>query len=447
MYNEILKLIQKYDKYIIEVYIEKTKTKRFRKRDLVIEDISSNTSLGGQLRIYYKSSVLYAYFNDINKIEQLLDSLVRHIEIYKNKKHDFHYEITDFNSIVLFNHTSNNNENFEVAIDYINNKMEILKNSCNLHLCVLNYGSIIKEKIYINSLGSIIIQNFDDHSFNGAIFINKNKNIRHYSIASGGIALNEALERFEEQCNILKESYLTTLPIISINKDFYDIILDHESAGVFIHETIGHMSEIDTKAMDCDKFIKGGLISNDLLNVNDDPSLDNYKGSYLFDDQGNLGRKTKIIEQGTFSNYLVDRRANKLLGLPLTGNSRLVNFSHPPIVRMSNIFVKPGTGDVDNMISSIKFGLYIRGVKSATTEGFKFRIVPNAAFVIKMGKIVGQTNNIIITGNKESLLSISDLSSNTKTNTGMFCSKENQRHLPVSVTAPAIRFKCRVEEF
>lgn len=447
MKNYLSDIVQRFNQENIEVVVETSKAKRVKKRQSVIEDISTSYQFGGQIRLYKNNRMYFAVFTDVHYFETIMESLIRLANFQGNKwnylTHSSFYESHE--PLTLFPNMEVA-DNFGQTIDYLSQKYSVLSESIPLHLDIINYGAISKEKLYLNSAGKMLSQTFTDHTFSRTCFIRKKGNLRNYTISAGGVSLDKAEAEFDQQVDKLVNMYLKDLPIIDVPSGMYDVILDYEFAGTLIHETIGHLAEADNLTSNLYKELKGKQVASEILNVCDDPRYKDLKGSYLFDDQGENAQSTVLCNHGALCNFLSDRKTSELYDIPITGNSRSINYSHLPLVRMSNLFVQPGETDLDEMIGNIDYGLFVVGAKSAITNNAQFRISANAGFIIKNGNIIGMTNDIVLSGNLDTLKSIHSISRTQKTLTGMFCTKGNQRNLPVSATVPEIKLRCYVEE-
>lgn len=181
----------------------------------------------------------------------------------------------------------------------------------------------------------------------------------------------------------------------------YDVVLDAEVSGLFIHEAFGHLSEADN------------LVGNDALgktmtfgsqfavsefNVIDDPTLEGFPGSYVYDHEGTKSKKIYLIKDGKLSGRLHSiESANYMNEMP-TGHSRAKNFGFTPIVRMGNIYIDKDKHSLDDMIKSIDKGLYLFGSAGGQTNGDTFTFAVQGAYEIENGEITGMVRDLALTG-------------------------------------------------
>jgi TldD protein len=220
----------------------------------------------------------------------------------------------------------------------------------------------------------------------------------------------------------------------------FDVVLDQELAGVFIHEAVGHASEADT-VLEGDSCLEGKIgqrIGSELVTVRDDPTLLRY-GYYPYDSEGVPSHCTTIIEKGVMKAYLNSREtAAKLGGEP--GNARSGGLARP-VVRMSNTFIENGDMTKEEVFEGVN-GIYLRGSRGGqvnTGEGvFQFNAV--MGYRVKNGEIGEPIRDVSLSGNTlKTLNSIVRVADDLKFNSGR-CGKAGQG-VPVGDGSPHILVK------
>lgn len=167
----------------------------------------------------------------------------------------------------------------------------------------------------------------------------------------------------------------------------FNVIMDPELAGVFIHEALGHASEADT-VLEGDSCIEGMLgkaIGSKLVTVRDDPTLVRY-GYYPYDSEGVPSQRTTIIEKGVLKSYLNSREtALKFKGHP--GNARAGGLMRP-VVRMSNTFIDNGDMSREEVFEGVD-GIYLKGSRGGQVNTgeciFQFNAV--MGYIVKNGEL------------------------------------------------------------
>jgi TldD protein len=125
-----------------------------------------------------------------------------------------------------------------------------------------------------------------------------------------------------------------------------------------------------------------------------------------------------------------------------TGNARAINYLFPPIVRMTNTYIEPGTTNFQDMISDIKEGIYARDWYGGTTSLEMFTFSAGEAYMIRNGKVEELLRSVVLTGNVFATLNnIDAIGNDLDMNQGGGCGKAGQSPLPVSNGSPHIRIR------
>ena len=231
-----------------------------------------------------------------------------------------------------------------------------------------------------------------------------------------------------------------------VNGGVYTVILDPQLAGVFAHETFGHLSEADfvyenPQALEMMKL--GRRFGTDILNIIDEGTIEGENGFTAYDDEGVRGGKTYLIKDGILVGRLHSRETAGRLGEKPTGNARAINAFYRPIVRMTNTFIDKGETDFDEMLSGIKDGIYACGFLGGNTDLERFTFSSAYAYKIENGKITTPLRDVILSGNVfETMKNITMIGSDRTLFGGLGgCGKGGQSPLPVSDGSPHIRIK------
>ncbi len=174
----------------------------------------------------------------------------------------------------------------------------------------------------------------------------------------------------------------------------------------------------------------------------DDGTIQDRRGSLNMDDEGNPTQRTVLIEDGILRGYLQDSLNARLMGVPVTGNARRESFAHLPIPRMTNTMMLAGDKTPEEIIASVKHGLYAAnfgGGQVDITSG-KFVFSTTEAYLIEDGKITHPVKGATLIGNgPEALTRVSMIGNDMKLDPGVgTCGKEGQS-VPVGVGQPTVR--------
>jgi TldD protein len=226
----------------------------------------------------------------------------------------------------------------------------------------------------------------------------------------------------------------------------YPVVVDQMLAGVFIHEAFGHLSEADfiyenPKAREM--MTLGRRFGKGILNVYDDGSIPNQRGTTLYDDEGTPARRNWLIRDGELVGRLHSRQTAAKLGEKASGNARAINYRFAPIVRMTNTAIENGATSFEDMIKDIELGLYACEAYGGQTQLENFSFSSGYAYIIRNGKIAEMVKDVILAGNLFTTLENIDAIGNDFKwlNTGGGCGKGNQFPLPVGMGAPHIRIQ------
>jgi TldD protein len=186
----------------------------------------------------------------------------------------------------------------------------------------------------------------------------------------------------------------------------------------------------------------GKRVASDVCTIVDDGTLPFRRGSLNMDDEGTPTKRTVLIERGILRGYITDRLNAKLMGIPLTGNGRRESFQSIPLPRMTNTFMLAGESDPDDIVKSVKKGLYavsFGGGQVDITNG-KFVFSTSEAYLIEDGKITRPVKGATLIGNGPEILTrVSMVGHDLKLDEGIgTCGKDGQS-VPVGVGLPTIK--------
>jgi TldD protein len=222
------------------------------------------------------------------------------------------------------------------------------------------------------------------------------------------------------------------------------VVLGPGWPGVLLHEAIGHGLEGDFNRKGSSTFSGriGERVAAKGVTVVDDGTLADRRGSLNIDDEGNPTECTVLIEDGVLKGYIQDTMNARLMGMPLTGNARRESFAHLPMPRMTNTYMLGGDKDPDEIIASVKHGLYavnFGGGQVDITNG-KFVFSASEAYMIEDGKISYPVKGATLIGNGPEVLNrVSMIGNDMRLDSGVgVCGKEGQS-VPVGVGQPTLR--------
>lgn len=214
--------------------------------------------------------------------------------------------------------------------------------------------------------------------------------------------------------------------------------------GVLLHEAVGHGLEGDfnRKGISAYSGRMGQKVASELCTIVDNGTLPNRRGSLNVDDEGIPTQNNVLIENGILKNYMMDKRNARLMGVKSTGNGRRESYANLPLPRMTNTYMLAGESDPEEILRSVKKGLYavnFGGGQVDITSG-KFVFSASEAYLIEDGKIGAPVKGATLIGNGPDVLTkVSMVGNDLKLDSGVgVCGKDGQS-VPVGVGQPTLR--------
>lgn len=223
-----------------------------------------------------------------------------------------------------------------------------------------------------------------------------------------------------------------------------EVVLGPGWPGILLHEAIGHGLEADFNRKKTSAFsgLVNQRVASELCTVVDDGTIPGRRGSLNVDDEGHITGRTVLIENGILREYMSDYLNAGLMKAARTGNGRRQSYKHMPMPRMTNTFMLAGGDDKEDIIRSVKRGLYavqFGGGQVDITSG-EFAFSASEAYLIEDGKITAPVKGATLRGNgPESLKQVTAVGNDLELDLGVgVCGKDGQS-VPVGVGLPTIK--------
>src|SRR6266851_1764293 len=223
-----------------------------------------------------------------------------------------------------------------------------------------------------------------------------------------------------------------------------EVVLGPGWPGVLLHEAVGHGLEADFNRKKTSAFagLIGKRVASEKCTVVDNGTMPWRRGSLNVDDEGQPTQETVLIENGILKGYLSDKLSSKLMGLADTGNGRRESYEHIPMPRMTNTYMLAGQDNPEDIIRSVKRGVYavnFGGGQVDITNG-KFVFSASEAYMIEDGQITAPIKGATLIGNGPDVLTrVSMVGNDLKLDEGVgTCGKDGQA-VPVGVGIPTIK--------
>ncbi|HZS44300.1 MAG TPA: metalloprotease TldD [Blastocatellia bacterium] len=237
---------------------------------------------------------------------------------------------------------------------------------------------------------------------------------------------------------------LMQLEAIDAPAGVMEVVLGPGWPGVMLHEAVGHGLEADFNRKKTSAFsgLIGQRVASEVCTVIDDGTIPDRRGSLNIDDEGTPTQRTVLIEKGILKGYINDKLSARLLNVPPTGNGRRESYQHVPMPRMTNTFMVAGDQTKDEIIRSVKRGLYavqFGGGQVDITNG-KFVFSASEAYLIEDGKVTAPVRGATLIGNgPDALTKVTAVAADLELDEGVgVCGKDGQS-VPVGVGLPTVK--------
>ncbi|ATG75259.1 metalloprotease TldD [Zobellella denitrificans] len=222
------------------------------------------------------------------------------------------------------------------------------------------------------------------------------------------------------------------------------VVLGAGWPGVLLHEAVGHGLEGDFNRKGSSAYAGriGERVASPLCTIVDDGTLANRRGSLSIDDEGTASGYNVLIENGILKGYMQDKLNARLMKMAPTGNGRRESYAHLPMPRMTNTYMLPGETPPEEIIKSVKKGIYapnFGGGQVDITSG-RFVFSASEAYLIEDGKLTAPIKGATLIGNgPEAMSQVSMVGNDLALDTGVgVCGKDGQS-VPVGVGQPTLK--------
>jgi len=224
------------------------------------------------------------------------------------------------------------------------------------------------------------------------------------------------------------------------------VVLAPGSSGVLLHEAVGHGLEADFNRKRTSNYTDcvGEEVASPLVTVVDDPSIEGARGSMNVDDEGVVPKPHLLIERGVLRGYMHDRISADFFKQRRSGSGRRESFRDAPMPRMTNTFMQAGEDDPEQIVRSVKRGIYAAkfsgGQVNISNGDFVFSVVEG--YLIEGGRLTAPLKGATLIGNGPAAMrTVTMLGHDLEHSDGMWsCGKDGQT-VPVGVGMPTVKFE------
>ncbi len=223
-----------------------------------------------------------------------------------------------------------------------------------------------------------------------------------------------------------------------------EVVLGSGWPGILLHEAIGHGLEGDFNRKKTSAFsgLLGQRVASPGVTVIDDGTMPDRRGSLTVDDEGTPSSRTVLIEDGVLVGFIQDRLNARLMGMRATGNGRRQSYAHAPMPRMTNTVMLGGSSVPQEMIGSVKRGLYavnFGGGQVDITSG-KFVFSASEAYLIEDGKVTAPVKGATLIGNgPDALTKVAMIGNDMTLDPGIGTCGKSGQGVPVGVGQPTLK--------
>ena len=282
---------------------------------------------------------------------------------------------------------------------------------------------------------------------NVSVVVGEGDRMETGSEGRGGRAVYDAWldpESWKSQTDEALRQALVNLTSVPAPAGEMEVVLGPGWPGILLHEAIGHGLEGDFNRKKTSAFagLRGERVASPGVTVIDDGTIADRRGSLTVDDEGTPSSHTVLIEDGILKGYMQDRMNARLMGDQPTGNGRRESYAHAPMPRMTNTYMLSGQHEQEEIIKTVKKGLYavnFGGGQVDITSG-KFVFSASEAYMVEDGVIGAPVKGATLIGNGPDVLTkVSMIGNDMALDPGVgTCGKDGQG-VPVGVGQPTLK--------
>ncbi len=441
--HQLAELLKKHSADYIEAHLEESQTSHITYRGRKLESVNKSTSIGGNVRALVRGGWGFVSFNSFDELPNRVESAIKQAQFVGSEESKLS-EVEPVVDTVLAAKDKN-----PVTISLAEKKQlldeynDIIWGIPGIQTSTINYGDGRKKVIFLNSSGSYIEQEKTDVTVRLTAVAAEGNEVQQAGVSLGSRGDYAAIQSLNPQVEHIARLAVELLSAPQVKGGEYTVVLDPVLAGVFVHEAFGHLSEADfvyENEQLRQIMTLGKEFGNSGLNIVDSAAVPGLRGSYKYDDEGVPATKTYLIKEGKLVGRLHSRETAARMKEKPTGNARAINYRYPPIVRMTNTYIEPGSASFEDMIADVKEGVYVKNWYGGMTSMEMFTFSAGEAYMIRNGKVAETLRPVVLTGNVfDTLKNIDAIGNDLDMNQGGGCGKGAQSPLPVSNGSPHIR--------
>ncbi len=429
-----------------ELFLEDSKSESIILDDNQIKSSSYKSDLGYGLRAITGEVVAYSHSSDLSK-KSLNESSKNLKSTLSSASGTYNFEIKRTNKKYYSEKDPIEAKNFKSKIEILNKVNDYVRNKNQSVRQVT--ATLLGEHRAIEILrsgGELLTDDRPLVRFNVSVMLEKNGRKESAVYGVGGRQNYDAYLNEKNWKSVCDEA----LRIADVNLNSkpapageMQVVLGPGWPAILIHEAIGHGLEGDFNRKKTSAFhdLVGLRVASEGVTIIDDGTLENKRGSLTIDDEGTPTEKTVLIENGILKNFMQDRLNARLMNTRSTGNGRRESYRHVVMPRMRNTIMLNGNHSQEEMIKSVKKGIFavsFGGGQVDITSG-KFVFNCTEAYEIINGKVGSPIKGATLIGDGPSALKeVSMVGNDMMLDPGIgTCGKAGQG-VPVGVGQPSL---------
>lgn len=429
-----------------DLFFEHTLSNRLTLLDGAVNRVSSNIDYGVGIRVIVGDQTGYAFVENTN-LEDMIQAAKTAANIASSTKQ---FAPLKIDKRYFDNHYTIKHPWLDAAVDSkkfylqeLNKKIFSLDKRIIKSIAILNDSS--SRILFFNSEGTLCTD------YQPMCFMYAQCTMEQ----NGQIETGTSSRSFRMGLEFLTDELVDTLAKEAVEKASFmftatkpkggemPVVMAAGGSGILLHEAIGHAFEADFNRKNTSIFSDklGKLICNKNINVVDDGTVNQARGSINFDDEGIESQKTYIVKDGVLESYLHDRISAKHYGLNPTGNGRRESFRCMPLPRMRVTYMENGNMDEKDIISSVKQGIYVDDFTNGQVQigAGDFTFFVKTGYMIENGQLTQPIKDINIIGNgPQALADISMVANNLKLDEGVGSCGKSGQNVPVGYGIPTV---------
>ncbi len=450
--NLLRELIQKHKEACdyLEIRLEQSAESGLVFSGKELESLTQKQEQGGYVRALIKGGWGEASFNDLSQIESYVQQAIQSAKrIGKGTS-----QLASVNGVEDDVALDLKEDPRTLALEekvklFSNYNQQILKADPLITSSRVGYFDQHKILWIANSFGTNIVQEKLDLAGRMTAIATNGKNSQAYGTTFGSSNNFGVTRNLEKQVTKACADAVELVKAPKVKGGSYPVVIDPILTGVFAHEAFGHLSEGDNvyESEQMKQVMKLGTeFGRPILNIFDTGLTTGSRAYMKYDDEGVPTEETPLIKEGKLVGRLHSlETAGKMKEKP-TGSARAMSYKFPPICRMRNTCIGPGTSSFEEMIKDIELGVYAVETNGGQTNGEIFAFVASKGYMIRNGQIAEMVRDVSLSGNVfETLKKIDAIGSDyTVRDAAGGCGKGGQWPLPTAESGPHIRIESAV---